>query len=237
MGYSNYFFLSGIGPTAYSSVPNGELGLNTTHCINFEYTIKDRTNVCLSVQKSKTGMDPGDIYYVVYNSSYQDTYTANYKEKPYKPLQIDSYNIGLGFKFFKSGTLAPIGKYKKLEFLILLNNLTYKKDAFYIYDYNSQQSAYVTIGRGDYNFNTISIAYTMGRSRVLFDRFVFDGGIRFGFVPGGVNALLNPDGDVFSEGSYSARTFNERDFKNATYTRLFRYQLVNFHLGIGFLAF
>lgn len=238
VGYSNYFMLAGIGPTANSTSAIGEPGLNTTHCVNFEYTIKNRTNFCVSIQKSNTGMDPGGIYVQEYDGYNNPSYNLTYAEKPYKPMQISSFNIGFGFKFFQSGTLAPIGKYKKLELLMLFNNLVYKKNGFLYYDSYSNQYAYKSIGSGDYNFNTIAISYTMGRSRVVFDRLVLDYGLRLGFVPAGVLAVVNADGDFFTEtSSNSYNTFNERDFRNHTNIRLFRYQIVNLHLGLSFLAF
>lgn len=238
VGYSNYFMMAGIGPTANSTSAMGDPGLNTTHCVNFEYTIKNRTNFCLSIQKSKTGMDPGDIYVQEYIGTNSYSYNLKYDVKPYKPMQISSFNIGLGFKFFQSGTLAPIGKYKTLELLMLFNHLEYKKNGFVYYDSYTNQYVSKQIGRGDYNFNTIAISYTMGRSRVFFDRLVLDYGLRLGFVPAGVLAVVNADGDFFAEtSSNSYYTFNERDFRNHTNMRLFRYQIVNIHLGLSFLAF
>lgn len=238
IGYSNYFFIAGIGPTANASAPSGEVGINTTHCVNLEYTTRSRTNFCLSLQKLTTGMTPRVITKETYDGvSGYNTVTYEYEPKPYTSMQISSFNVGLGFKFFQSGTLAPIGKYKKLELLILLNHLEYKKNGFTYYDYNSPYGLKsAAIGTGDYQFNTFAISYTLGRSRVFLNRVVLDYGIRFGVVPAGLWAVLNEDGDFFSESSYN--TFiAEQHFKYDTNTRLFRYQMVNFHLGLSFLTF
>lgn len=238
IGYSNYFFLSALSPTANSSSSGAELGINTTNCINLEYTIRNRTNFCLSFQNSKTGIDPGDMYVESYNGYNYNSYTATYSVKPYKPMQITSYNIALGFKFFNSGSLAPIGKYKKLEILMLLNHLEYNRNGFLLNNYTSSgASTYGILGTGDYNFNTVSVAYTLGRSRVFFDRLVLDGGIRFGFVPAGVFAVMYESDEYAASSLYSTTAGTRRGFRNETYTRLFAFQAINFHVGLSFLAF
>lgn len=237
IGYSNYFMVAGIGPSANASSSSGEIGLNTTHCLNLEYTIKNRTNFCLSIQKLKTGMNPSEMYVEYYDGFNYSSFTATYSVKPYKPMQINSFNIGLGFKFFQSGTLAPIGKYKKVELLMLFNHLEYKRNSFLYYDYNSSQSVYGQFGTGDYQFNTVALSYTMGRSRVLFDRLVFDYGIRFGIVPAAVfTTLFYEERDNYST-AYVSSIEIKNQFRNDTYTRLFRYQAINFHLGLSFLTF
>lgn len=238
IGYSNYFFLSALSPTANATSSGSELGINSTHCINLEYSIKNRTNFCLSVQKSKTGIDPGEIYIENYDGSNYNSYYAKYSLKPYKPMQINSYNIGLGFKFFSTGSLAPIGKYKKVEVLLLLNHLEYDKNAFLFTSYTSTGgSTYLAFGKGDYKFNTVSASYTMGRSRVFFDRIVLDGGIRFGVVPAGFLSVLLDSEDYSSSPLYSNAEGIRKGLRRDTYTRLFAFQAINIHLGLSFLAF
>lgn len=238
IGYSNYFMLSAIGPTANAENADfGTIGVNSTHCLDLEYIVKSRTNFCLSLQTSKTGVDPGEISYysydpINYNSYY---YTYKYDVKPYKPMQVRSINLGLGFKFFQSGSLSPIGKYKKVELLLMFNHLTYKKNGFSYYD--SGYNRIATFGSGDYQYSTFAITYAIGRSRVLFDKIVLDGGIRFGVMPAGFWAYLNQDGDFFDTSSSSGTFYAETQFKYDVNMRLFRCQLFNFHVGLSFLAF
>lgn len=236
IGYSNYFMLSAYGPTANASSPEiGTIGLNTVHSFNLEYSIKNRTNVCLSVQSGKTGMNPPEESAQYYDgTSNYNYYTYHYAPRPYKPMQISSLNVGLGVKFFQSGSLAPIGKYRKLELLLLFNHLTYKRDGFTYYDYNNQQYRNLQVGKGDYRYKTFAITYTIGRSRVLFDRLVLDGGIRFGLMPAAIFNFLN-DGEIFFDAIGSTST--EATFKHQVNNRLFRAQTFNFHLGLSFLAF
>jgi hypothetical protein len=240
IGYSNYFMLSAIGPTANADNADGTVGINTTHCLNLEYAIKRRTNFCFTVQTGKTGMDPGGLLYVTpynfYNGSSNYTYT--YGEHPFKPMQIRSVNIGLGFKFFQQGTLAPIGKYKKIEALWMVNHLTYKSTAFTTYYGSTSQTA--ALGTGDYVYNTIAFTYTMGRSRVLFDKMVLDYGIRFGVMPAPVLRVVFA-GFFYdlpsSSNAYYSSTYYDDVFKTSVNNRLFRSQLFNFHIGLSFLAF
>jgi hypothetical protein len=240
IGYSNYFMLSAWGPTANAESSEPALGINTTHCLNLEYTIKRRTNFCFSLQTGKTGMDPGILEKIEYDglNGYSTVANYTYGTNPYQPMQIRSVNIGFGFKFFQQGSLAPIGKYKKIEALWMVNHLTYKTTAFTSYYGSSAQTG--AIGTGDYVFNNIALTYTMGRSRVLFDKMVLDCGIRLGVLPSPVLNVVFSDILEFgssSSSSYYSPTYYEDVFKTQVNYRLFRSQLFNVHIGLSFLAF
>ncbi len=237
LGYSNYFFPSIIGPTANAKSTNNSFGINTTHCFNLEYTIMNRTNFCLTFQKSKTGVNPSGLteeFYEPAAFTYQ-FHVYTYRPEPYLPMQMTSTNFGAGFKFFKSGSLAPIGKYYKLELLVMFNQLKYDKNAFEYYDTKTSSSGlYGTVGKGEYKVNSFAIAYSLGRSRVMFDRLLLDCGLRFGVTPVRVISFLIDD--FTSDGNNSS--FNpEKTFSKDAQNRLFRFQAINFHVGLGFLAF
>ena len=225
LGYSLNIFPSAVGASKKSTDP----GLNTTHCFNFEYVIKNRTIFCMSVQTLKTGMAyDGEIN--TSSGSYE------YAPKPYIPMQLHSTNVVFGFKFFKKGTFAPVGKYRKLELSLLFSRLTYGNRSFKFYDYYASSSDYVKIGTGDYRYNTFSINYTIGRQRVFFDRLVLDYGIQFSAFPGIVVGAVLGDVLDFNSSAYETTNLSDR-FKNQSNVRLLTHQLVNFHLGLGFLAF
>lgn len=228
IGYSNNFFLAGIGPTK-----TYDIGLNTTHSFNLEYTIKNRTNFCLSYQMFKTGVDVDHEFYEEYEDTYgvYNSISYTYNPIPNVPLQLKSNNVSIGFKFFASGTLAPVGKYKKLELLLLFSNLTYKPNSFEGYDNQAEGLKRKSIGTGNYSYSTFALTYTMGRQRVLLNRLVLDYGVQFGFTPAGVVAVLTSDED------FNRSTNPEDIFRQETNKRLFRYELFNLHLGLGFLAF
>jgi hypothetical protein len=239
IGYSNYFMLSLLRPSANAHNAGISLGINTTHCLNLEYAIQRRVNFCFSLQRGKTGMDPGGLNYSqkdIYNGS---TYTYFYGGNPYKPMQIRSINIGFGAKVFQKGTLAPIGKYKKVELLWTVNHLTYNNTAFTAYNGSIAQTA--TIGSGDYVYNNIALAFTMGRSTVLFDKIVLDYGVRFGLFPSSDLRSLAPDILDFRPGNFRSSSsryiYYEGYFRTDVNNRLFRSQLFNFHIGLSFLAF
>jgi hypothetical protein len=221
IGYSNYFFPAIMGPGALTGAKYGlaSPGFNTTHCINLEYAVKPRTNFTASAQYLQTGIG---IRYLYTTRSDEYTYRSNYSN----PIVLSSVNIGLGFKFFRRGTLAPLGKYSKFELLMLFETVTYDKTQFTTQVNGNTTDA--TLGEGIYNYKNFTITYTIGRQRIFFNALVVDYGIRFGVSPLVVPSFLLNDGyheDI------------ETIFRDDSRYRIFRQQLVNLHLGIGFLAF
>lgn len=193
IGYSNYLFPSMLNPS-FNSTDSYELGLNTTHCINAEYAIRKRTNFCFSVEFFKTG--------------FRSIGTYNYGSTLKK---LESTNVSLGFRFFRPGFIAPVGKSQKLEFLLLSNKI-YKET---------------------FESKSFAIALTFGRQHVFFNSIIVDTGFRFGVSTNAVfNIIIN---DVFEFNS-SAATYDSEQKQNIN-ERLFASQLFNFHIGIGFLAF
>lgn len=234
LGYSNNFFISGIGPSAGSY----DVGLNTTHSFNLEYTIKNRTNLCLSYQMFNTGVTTNHTFVESSADLYGNTSTTEYTydPDPNVPMDLHSKNICVGFKFFVSGAQAPVGKYKKLELVVMLCDLTYADKSFTGLDYNSGYGGYSnavkkSLGTGSYSYKSFALTYTVGKQRVLFNCLVLDYGVQFGFVPAGAFATLNSESDY----SNSALTVSDV-FRQEMNKRLLRYQLFNFHLGLGFLA-
>lgn len=230
LGYSNNFFIAGLGPTATQYT-----GINTVHSFNAEYSIKNRTNFCLSFQVSKTGMAMDrEFYQYMSGSNYSVSYY--YKPSPDVPMLLQTKSLGIGFKFFAQGTLAPLGKYRKLELLLMFTHLTYPDNSFSVsqYDGYTTQTGRTSLGSGDYNFKTFAINYTIGRQRVLLNCLVLDYGVQFGLMPAGLYAYTDGD-EVFSETS-SSKSYEEI-FKQEKNKRLFRAQMFNFHIGLGFLAF
>ncbi|MCE3280446.1 MAG: hypothetical protein K0S44_2637 [Bacteroidetes bacterium] len=236
IGYSNYFSPSFYGRSANSTVRS--LGMNTVNCFNVEYTIGKRTNFCVGGQFGKTGfVKEGGFNYKYYDSTYSDPVqtdvTLHYLPKNGLPMQMRSLNFSVGFKFFRSGYIAPVGAYTKVELLLFMNRVTYDPLAFYANTARYEEERIKTrIGTGTYNFKSLAIAATFGRQRILFDRLVLDAGIRLAVSP---NMVLNfISTEVFGDGYNS--TMEEQIRLNSN-TRLFTAQLFNFHLGIGFLAF
>jgi hypothetical protein len=233
LGYSNNFFAAIIGPPAQSY----DMGINTTHSFNIEFTIKPRTNFCLSYQMFNTGVTTNHTFVNSTQDQYGNVYNveSHFDPVPNKPMELHSNNVCIGFKFFNAGSLAPVGKYRKLELVLMFTELSYPPNSFFTYNYNygfggNDGVSRSSLGTGNYNFKSFALTYSLGRQRVLFNRLVLDYGLQFGFVPAGVFATLN------SEGDFSDASTPENVFRQETNKRLFRHQLFNFHIGLGFLA-
>lgn len=238
LGYSNYFSPSLLGRSA-NSTEDFTPGINSTHCVNLEYTLKKKTNFCIGVQFSKMGVIKQSYNYTYTyvdpwnGSSYLMGGTAYYMPSNRLPMQLKTTNISFGFKFFRSGYIAPLGKYNKLEFVVFMNNVTYDRSAFYTSNSRTPEHKITTsMGNGNYDFNSFAVALTFGKQRILFDRIIVDTGIRFALSPNAVvNYMVN---DFFGE-EYNQTI--EDQIKTNTNTRIFTSQVFNFHIGLGFLAF
>lgn len=238
VGYSNYFMFGfkGPGPIQSGYLDEYSFTLNNAHCLNFEYAYKQRKMVCFSGQYIRTG--------VAYDRGGHDGFldAASYREYPYpdgaryggdfsKPALLTSTNLGIGVKTFKSGFIAPVGKYRKIEMLLMFENITYDKDNFKKSSSidDPSQDTLVTLGVGKYSYRNVSFSYTFGRQRVIKDKIVLDYGIRFAYMPA-LNIITLAAADEYVNDV-------EKYFRRQSNLRLARQQLVNFHLGFGFLAF
>jgi|GEM_PF-2264564 len=225
-GYSTYVSPALVSPTAQHASP----GVNITHCFNLEYVIRNRTMVCVGYQMLNTGTEKTDGYGYLDATpyGYYDFQTATYRPDNRLPMQLKGRNISFGFKFFRRGVLAPAGAYQKLEMIVMSNNVTYQKNGFYP---QGSLTSRLTLGTGDYDFKNVAFALTLGREHVFFDRVAVDAGLRFGIMPG---VVLGKMGDFLFD--TSSNSYNTQIQQNANW-RLQGTQLINFHIGIGFLAF
>ncbi|MCX6297053.1 MAG: hypothetical protein NTX97_13530 [Bacteroidetes bacterium] len=236
IGYSNYFMAGFKGPGPVKSGPSDEASftINNTHCFNLEYAHKQRRMVCLSGQYLRTGIayDRGRSNGLLSSSSSDYPYPegARYGGGFSKPVLLTSMNVGLGVKFFKSGFIAPTGRYRKLEVLMLFESVKYDKDNFRksVNGDVSQDTLY-TLGKGVYKFKNVSFVYSFGKECILNDKIVLDYGIRVALTPQ-FNIITLMAGDEFINST-------EDYFRHQANMRITREQLVNFHIGIGFLAF
>jgi len=220
IGYSGDYMIA----FAETSRGNDGIGMKHAHALNFEYTIRNRTNFCFQLRYFKTGISSIGSYY--YGNS-----AVTYQSRDGRPLQLNSFNIGLGYKFFNKGLLAPVGKYIKPEILFLINKCSYERDRFLYYDGGQK---YANIGTGEYTTFDLGLTYQIGRQRVIGDRIVIDSGLRLGVM---ASAFFSNVGSIlFDSSGYSSSTFASR-LDNAIMNRTFGHEFFNVHLGIGFLAF
>lgn len=234
IGYENYFFIALKGPVPYNYGSKSEFspGLNATHCLNFDYATRSRTNFCLSLQYLRTAIAyRGGSGFFSSGEDYPYPEQSKYTGGSSNPILLSSINVGLGFKFFRSGFIAPVGRYQKIELLIMFETVKYDKNEFVKIDPNSSYYNDVipaVIGKGTYNYRNFAFTYAIGKQKILSDKFVLDYGIRMGVTPAVVPAFLF--------GSDNATTM-ESMLKADSQLRMFRQQLFNFRLGLGFLAF
>lgn len=240
VGYSTYFMIGLKGPGANSAAAKHLFSstINNTHCLNFDYTIKQRKNICVTLQYFKTGIaySKGEAGFFVSEHGmgeycYPDR--VAYRGKFSVPAQLSSFNFGLGYKLFQKGCVAPVGKYQKFEFLLLFQKIKYDNKNFAMADpdnFNNPDIPIAAYGLGEYTYRDVTLTYTIGKQRVLFDCIVLDYGLRIGLAPAGVGAV------VFDDFFYDPSSIEEL-YKKESRKRVFRHQLINFHLGIGFLAF
>jgi hypothetical protein len=117
---------------------------------------------------------------------------------------------------------------------VLFEKIKYDYTKFAIADPNSYSSptTYIhsNLGEGEYSFKNIAFAYTIGNQRMLGDKITLDYGIRFAYSPALNIITLASVADAYSS---SAESY----FRRASNLRIAREQLINIHLGIGFLAF
>jgi hypothetical protein len=239
VGYSNYFMLGFKGPGAHTASPKDEFSLafNNVHCLNIDYAFKQRQMVCIEAQYLKTGIayektTSTNSAFDFGLSDYHYPYDVKYGGDFSMPASLTSINFGLGLKTFKRGFLAPVGRYNKLEFLFMLETVTYKNTQFLKKNNDNYPYTYdpFTAGEGTYKYKNFAIVYSIGRQRVLFNKLVLDYGIRFAYTPSiNVVSIIVADN--------ADKNDMENYYRNASRNRVFREQLLNFHIGIGFLAF
>jgi hypothetical protein len=222
VGYSNYFFPRFAAP----GNPEGiipEFPVNLTHCLNIGYVLKKHSILELSLQRSKTGIATITTYDAL----------NTYEIYPVSPLAVlKTTNIGLGFKFTDKNKFAPVGKYRKLELILMLCDISF--DTRYRYLKSGGVYTYVNKGTGEISFRALSAAYTLGRSRVLYNRVVLDYGIRFAASGKLLQSVI---GNVFLDDGSGSTYDLESNYIDKAQVRLMYQQLINLHIGIGFLAF
>ncbi|MFL5764228.1 MAG: hypothetical protein ACJ77K_09820 [Bacteroidia bacterium] len=219
--------LPAVSPTAGNG--DGGLGLNHSHYLNLEYGVRNRTNFCAYFRYFKTGLAGiGALNYSGINVTYEPLSKL--------PMQFASYDIGMALKFFHKGFYAPIGKYRKLGLMAMINKVTYEQSRFQYYE--NSKPKYFSVGPGEYDFFRMAITYELGIERAIADKFVFDAGLRVAVVPRrlfqGLGTALFDDTSSYTGYEFenlSAKV--EENFEN----RIFVHELFSVHLGIGFLAF
>jgi hypothetical protein len=197
---------------------------------------------CISGQYQRTGVAYNDG---TTNGTFaSDFFGSGTNEFPYpenhkytgsfsKPALLTSTNLAIAMKTFRRGFLAPLGTYRKMEIVVFFERIRYDKEKFAIQDpdayFYDEQLLQSDLGTGDYKFRNFAFAYSFGKTRALADKFLLDYGIRFAYSPA-LNIVNFAAGE-----EWASSPFNY--FRRESNIRIAKSQLVNFHLGISFLAY
>ncbi len=210
---SNLNYTGGSETTVVQGL--GFYGINNTHALNIDYIHHKRKSICFLVQYARTGLNH------VSDNTYR--YAGNYS----KAAILNSLGIGVGIKLFKRENLAPYGPYVKWEGVMLLNKISYDNKNYSRYDQATDSYVNTKAGSGVISFQAFAIGFSWGRQRIFKDKFVFDRGVRFLVVPSAASNEFNSENHPSFLSEYETKGIE----------RIFRHQLINFHIGIGFLAF
>ena len=243
IGYSNYLsprlglgIKQEIASEFYSEANymHSNKKLNSVHCLDLDYIIGRKTSLCVSGQYTKFNIcSPGQyLGYYYMNDQSGEMY---YQPSDLSYLQSKSFNVSVGFKFFKKKYMNPYGRYRKVEFILVNNTVNIDPDAFVwqSYYFNDEK---VTIS-GKQKFKTFAFAYTIGKQRVFYDKLIFDWGIRFGLEGSRFFRMFLYENDDYSRSNGTLNEAVTNQLKNLSKAAVFESQLLSFHIGLKFLAF
>ncbi len=226
IGYANSIspaFFS-PGPKAlFSDADDGAWAvnnLNVTHELSIDYVLNSRAVFCFSPQYFRTGLS--------YNKYIGENQYYYYNPSDDRPIRLQCINLEAGIKLFNRRNMAPLGWYSKMEMIVFFDKLSLDKDALYKtpdHHFSVTPSEKYAQAKSTYNFKSMGFVYTVGKQRIFFNKMIVDMGLRFALVPSFLFKKIAYFSDIESELSTRADA------------RIFPAQLVNFHIGIGFLAF
>lgn len=247
IGYSNYFAprIPSMGSVFSYSYSGNEMEMatnrsfNYTNCIDVDYILNSKISLCVATQFSKMDFCKYGSYFSLYNYSSGVSSDIYYSPPKGKNMDLKTTNFSIGFKFFKKRYENPLGRYRKMELILVNDKVLMDKNEFY-YDLNYPYAAMkYTVPDAPYKYKSVVFAYTMGKQRVLFDKIVLDYGLRIGlncnyFLRNG--SIMNEILRIASEKTNEDITLDTQ-LKEAANIRISQSQFINAHLGFRFLAF
>jgi hypothetical protein len=209
------------------------VGFNLTHGVHIDYVIKHATSFCVSAQVTKTGLAYKHDYQLPsYFRNAYGTGEISYRPSDNLPMQLNLTTLAAGFKFSR-GYLAPVGKYIKLDVLYFMERVSFDPNALILTENPSKKYISPT---DRYTFHNVGFGFSWGRQRVFLNRLVIDYGGRVGIIPSAIFRIAQMGG-FFDEFSSSGNDELDYQIKRQALFRMQGSQLINFHIGIGFLAF
>ncbi|MFL5764229.1 MAG: hypothetical protein ACJ77K_09825 [Bacteroidia bacterium] len=192
--------------------------LNVAHTAGVEFALQQHTMVSLAVQYVYTGVNYKSTEYYYNNLIPRDDPSVG-------PARESVLQYSFGLKKFRKNAPGPFGFYMKWEVLYRKYRVTYDPDAFVKEDDSGYGINYLPAdgGVGSISFSGAGFAYSAGFQRILWDKLVVDYGLRFQ-----IGGPLR---------SNTTKNNVEKYMMSNAESRYFEHQLLNFKLGIGFLAF
>ncbi|MCW3072405.1 MAG: hypothetical protein JWO44_2295 [Bacteroidetes bacterium] len=191
--------------------------LNATHTAGIEFAAGNETTLCLSAGYFKTGLSFSERSYT--NSHSGIFYDGNQEV----PITVAVKQYSVGIKKFRRRAVAPLGLYLKWEAIYQQGTVNFNKDNFFTLSTSSSGvSSREYPASGSLEYKSAGASFAIGFQRIFYDCLVLDYGLR-----GAICMDLN---------SYSVVPI-EAEFMPKAYARVLGHQLLNFRIGIGFLAF
>lgn len=248
-GYMGKRLVTEYNLTTFSPVafPNANfnrtiLPTNFAHNLKLEYVLTRKISIAAGFEMLNTSIDLSNMDYIAVDLddpqySTSDYYQRELDVKPDGYAGVRSMNFDFSVNLYNH--LAPWGKYHRLGAKLYLFQIDPQNDAFTVdlqeeisydefgpldeFDYSDQVPIKDTYG-------TWGLSYEFGRQRVLFNKITLRYGMKFTGVVGIVNKVASLD---FGGSRYVTESY----LGNQAKQRLFFHQLINFSIGIGFLAY
>src|SRR3989344_2048017 len=211
-GYMGKRFAVGYTNSVNPNLLSLAVGVPSTpdlsHCLKLNYIISKQRELCFSANFSNRKI-PFDII----GANYQTEY---YFEK------YSSIEYALGLRRFNKSKFAPLGAYSKWDATFIDGWVNYKEYTYYEYDYLNDVSVATIKPGGKVKFKGLGVSYSRGRQRVFSDKYVVDYGVK------GTLMLISES---------ETKDSHESEIGSQVSGMLNINPIVNFYIGIGFLAF
>jgi hypothetical protein len=190
-------------------------GMNVRSTIDLDYVVARNGSIGLTFDLIFTGME------FDWASDRFDRPLVPGIGEGYAHGQVRGYGYGINYKVFRNpakGGIAPLGGYTKFDLMLLdLRVRPYDRVSGMAHGFTRQ-------------FVTPMVSATFGQQRVFFNALVVRTGVQVGFVPGGIVPYFELlDGNL-------GNTEQADELRGRLHARMFTYYLLNFNVGVGFLA-
>lgn len=209
------------------SAESGSFAFNYTHEGFFEFQAKTRFTVGVSCKFYKTKYDNALSNYA--QGQYINYYTsASYSNDVEGYYGISGQSICLYGKLYKTGSVAPLGRYIIFGPVLNLYQATYDPNIMYQRSdyYGSGNNKFSSYGNLTQSFTGFNILFGWGKTRIIKDRVIIDYGANLQlfstFAP--ISSILANDNRI-----------NDQYISNTASKRIRALNAMNVFLKVGYL--